>query len=99
MKRQTIAILFIFFMGTALSGYSQSVVAQRQAISEKLVPKIILDTFKKQYPNILLGGWYGQPTAVVYTCQKPIYYEVEFMDNPSEPSRALYNIHGRWHET
>ena len=118
-KQKTIAILFIFFIGTAVSGYSQNVVAQRQPVSEKSVPKIISNTFKKQYPDVLLRGWfathltywqndyssdwyygwYGQRTFVVYTYQKPNYYEVEFMDNPGELSRAIYNIHGHWYET
>ena len=118
-KQQTIAILFIFFIGTTFSGYSQNLTAHRKPLSERSVPKIIINTFSKQYPNVLLrgwfsthliywendyssdwyNGWYGKRTVVVYTYQKPNYYEVEFIDNPGELSRAIYNLYGNWYET
>jgi len=43
--------------------------------------------------------WYIDRTIVIYTYEKPNYYEVEFIYNPGEQSRAIYNIHGYWHET
>lgn len=43
--------------------------------------------------------WYLDRTVVIYTYEKPNYYEVEFIYNPGEESRAIYNIHGYWHET
>ena len=36
---------------------------------------------------------------MVYTYEKPNYYEVEFINNPGELSRAIYNIYGYWYET
>jgi hypothetical protein len=44
-------------------------------------------------------GWYGSRTVVIYTYQKPNYYEVEFRKFPDEVSRAIYNIYGYWYET
>ena len=118
-KKIKIISLLIFFIGSTLTVYSQNVVAQRQLASEKSIPKIVLSTFKEQYPSVLLRGWYvthltywqndyssdwyygwyGQRTVVVYTYQKPNYYEVEFVNNPGELSRAIYNIYGYWYET
>lgn len=43
--------------------------------------------------------WYIDRTIVIYTYEKPNYYEVEFIYNPGEQSRAIYNIHGYWYET
>lgn len=43
--------------------------------------------------------WYLDRTIVIYTYDKPNYYEVEFIEEPGEYSRAIYNIHGYWHET
>lgn len=117
--RITITFLLVFLIGSTLTGYSQNVVAQRKPSSEKSVPKIVSSTFKKQYPVVLVrgwyvthltywqndyssdwyNGWYGKRTIVIYTYQKPNYYEVEFINNPGELSRAIYNIDGYWYET
>ncbi|NND78051.1 MAG: hypothetical protein HKN39_07700 [Flavobacteriales bacterium] len=43
--------------------------------------------------------WYGQRSFVVFTYEKPTYFEVEFIDQPGELSRAIFNLHGYWHET
>jgi len=43
--------------------------------------------------------WYIERTMVIYTYDKPNYYEVEFIEYPGEYSRAIYNLHGYWHET
>ena len=115
----TITLLFLFLVVSSLAGYSQNVVAQRQPASEKVIPPIVLYTFKQQYPDAFLqgwyvthltywqndyssdwyNGWYGQRTVVIYTYQKPNYFEVEFINNPGELSRAIYNIYGYWYET
>lgn len=44
-------------------------------------------------------GWYNNREVTVYTFQKPSYYEVEFIDEPGELSRALYSRYGAWFET
>ncbi|BAX81755.1 hypothetical protein [Labilibaculum antarcticum] len=118
-NKVAITFLLILLIGSSINGYSQNVVAQRLAVSERSIPKIVSNTFKKQYPDILLkgwyvthltywqndyssdwyNGWYGQRTVVVYTYQKPNYFEVEFVNNPGELSRAIYNINGYWYET
>jgi len=36
---------------------------------------------------------------VVYSYSKPSYYEVEFVADASELSRAIYNLNGYWYET
>lgn len=115
----TITLLFAFLMASVISIKAQNVVALRQASSERSIPKIVSSTFKEQYPDVLLKGWYvthltywqndyssdwytswyGQRTIVIYTYEKPNYFEVEFVDNPGELSRAIYNLHGYWYET
>lgn len=57
-KHTAIIILFIVFLGTSLSGYSQNVVAQRIPANEKSIPLIVSGTFKMQYPTSILRGWY-----------------------------------------
>ncbi len=118
-KRVKIITLCIFFVGLSTSLFAQNVVAQRQPANVNLIPKIVKNTFKEQYPNVLLKGWYvthlvywqndyssdwysnwyGPRKVVVYTYQKPNYFEVEFMDQPGELSRAIYNSYGYWYET
>lgn len=113
------ALLIVFLIGANINGYSQNVVAQRQPANEKSIPKLISNTFKEQYPDVLTRGWYvthltywqndyssdwytgwyGQRSVVIYTYEKPNYYEVEFIDNPGELSRAIYNVYGYWYET
>ncbi|MDT8393230.1 MAG: hypothetical protein RQ761_05275 [Bacteroidales bacterium] len=119
MRKAITALLTFLLIASSITVYAQNVIAQRQPASEKSIPRIVLSTFKEQYPDVLLKGWYvthltywqndyssdwyygwyGQRTVVIYTYQKPNYYEVEFMDNPGELSRAIYNIYGYWHET
>jgi hypothetical protein len=118
MKKRLIGLLLIY-ISTNLTLSAQNIEAQRVFVNEKTVPKLILSTFKNQYHDILLkgwyvthlnywqndyssdwyNGWYGQRTIIIYPYQKPNYYEVEFIDNPGELSRAIYNIHGYWYET
>lgn len=43
--------------------------------------------------------WYGNRTIVVYTYEKPTYYEVEFNESPDELSRSIFNLYGYWYET
>ena len=45
------------------------------------------------------SDWYGDRTYVVYPYMKPTYFEVEFMDQPGELSRSIYNLYGYWYET
>lgn len=114
-----VAVLYVFFVLGVGDVFSQNVVAQRQPASEKSIPKMVTSTFKEQYPDVLLigwyvthltywqndyssdwySGWYGQRTVVIYTYEKPNYYEVEFINNPGELSRAIYNVYGYWYET
>ena len=45
------------------------------------------------------ADWYGPRKIVVYTFDKPAYYEVEFIPDPGEISRSIYNRYGNWFET
>ncbi len=119
LKRLRIVLLIVSFIGATFTGYAQNAVAQRQAASEKSIPKLVLNTFKEQYPSVLLHswyvthltywqndyssdwyyGWYGKRTVIIYTYEKPNYFEVEFSANPGELSRAIYNRSGYWYET
>lgn len=117
--KKKLLITLILFGGSLLNAHSQNVTAQRIAANEKAIPEIVIKTFKLQYPNVLLqgwfvthltywqndyssdwyNGWYGQRTVIIYKYEKPNYYEVEFINNPGEYSRAIYNIYGHWYET
>ncbi len=44
-------------------------------------------------------GWYGTRSTVVYTYDKPSYFEVEFTQDADGISRAFYNAYGYWYET
>lgn len=119
MKKTTIALLLVLLIGFSLTVCAQNVVAQRQSVSERSIPKLVVNTFKEQYPDVFLKGWYvthltywqndyssdwyygwyGQRRVVVYTYEKPNYFEVEFIDDPGELSRAIYNKYGYWYET
>ncbi|MCD4732303.1 MAG: hypothetical protein K8R74_16985 [Bacteroidales bacterium] len=112
-------IIILLFLSSTLFAQGQEVIAYRQKINEKSLPAIVVETFKKQYHEVFLEGWYEthlvhwqndlhsnwydewyiERTVVIYTYEKPNYYEVEFIYNPGEQSRAIYNIHGYWHET
>ncbi len=118
-KNQVISVFVLFTFLSIANTYAQNVVAQRQPAGEKSIPKLVTSTFKQQYPNVLVRGWYvthliywqndyssdwytgwyGQRTVVIYTYEKPNYYEVEFINTPGELSRAIYNIYGYWYET
>lgn len=43
--------------------------------------------------------WYGPRNVVIYTYEKANYFEVEFVAEPGELSRAIYNRYGYWYET
>ena len=58
-----------------------------------------LSYWQEEYSSDWDNGWYGKRTVVVYTYLNPNYYEVEFIDEPGEISRAIYNLHGNWYET
>lgn len=45
------------------------------------------------------NGWYHERSVIVYRYEKPNYFEVEFVDQPGEVSRAIYNKYGYWYET
>ena len=113
-------LIYIILMVSTTSVYNQNPVALRQPASEKSIPKLVVETFKTQYPEIFsmkswyvthltywlndyssdwYFGWYNQRTVVIYTYEKPNYYEVEFSINPNEKSRAIYNRYGYWYET
>lgn len=55
--------------------------------------------WQNDYSSDWYSGWYGERSVVIYTYQKPNYFEVEFIYNPGELSRAIYNIYGYWYET
>lgn len=55
--------------------------------------------WENDYSSDWYAGWYPQRTIVVYTYEKPNYFEVEFMAQPGEVSRAIYNKYGYWYET
>ena len=55
--------------------------------------------WQNDYSSDWYNGWYGNRSVVVYTYEKPNYFEVEFSANPGELSRAIFNIHGYWYET
>jgi len=117
--KKSIFLLLIIFTFSTISASAQNAVSQRLPANEKAIPKVVLSTFKEQYRDVLLigwysthltywqndyssdwyYGWYGQRTVVVYTYQKPTYYEVEFSKEPGQVSRAIYNLHGYWYET
>ncbi|MDA3893683.1 MAG: hypothetical protein PF517_18620 [Salinivirgaceae bacterium] len=58
-----------------------------------------LTYWQNDYSSNYNNDWYNQRTVVVYTYERPNYFEVEFINNPGELSRAIYNIHGYWYET
>ena len=58
-----------------------------------------LTYWQNDYSSDWYSGWYGPRKVVVYTYEKPNYFEVEFIDDPGETSRAIYNIYGYWYET
>ncbi|NND93474.1 MAG: hypothetical protein HKN45_01335 [Flavobacteriales bacterium] len=45
------------------------------------------------------SDWYGERTIVVNRYEKPTYFEVEFVEEPGELSRSMYNLYGYWYET
>ncbi len=109
----------VLFFSSVFNVFSQEVIEHRQKVIERVLPAIVVENFHKQYPDVLLEGWYEthiihwqndlhgdwydewyiDRTIIIYTYEKPSYYEVEFIDEPGEYSRAIYNIHGYWHET
>lgn len=109
----------LFLLLTAVVGQAQTAVSYRQPANAKAIPQLVKDTFRQQYPDVMLKGWfvthisywqndissswysdwYGQRTVVVYSFEKPTYFEVEFMNSPGELSRAIYNLYGYWYET
>lgn len=112
-------LLCFLIVGLSFNSIAQTTVGYRQPANEKAIPKIVLNTFKEQYPNAFLqgwfvthltywvndyssgwySGWYGQRQVVVYTFEKPSFFEVEFINLPGERSRAIYNMYGYWYET
>lgn len=58
-----------------------------------------LTYWQNDYSSDWYSNWYGPRQVVVYVYEKPNFYEVEFIDNPGETSRAIYNIYGYWYET
>lgn len=55
--------------------------------------------WQNDYSSDWYSGWYSQRTVVIYTYEQPNYYEIEFINNPGELSRAIYNKYGYWYET
>jgi len=45
------------------------------------------------------SDWYGTRPVVVYTYEKPNYFEVEFVGEYGGLSRSIYNRFGHWYET
>ena len=118
-KRKNVLVLVLLCILNIGNIYAQGVVSQRLAANERAIPKLVLESFKDQYPDVFLKswyithltywqndyssdwyyGWYPQRTVVVYTYEKPNYFEVEFIAHPGELSRAIYNKYGYWYET
>lgn len=112
-----IATCVVIMFAIQLSAQSNG--AYRQPANERVIPQAVLDTYREQYPNALVRGWYithitywqndyssgwyydwyGQRNVVVYRYEKPTYFEVEFINDPGELSRAIYNVYGYWYET
>jgi len=55
--------------------------------------------WQNDYSSGWYNDWYGQRNVVVYSYSKPSYYEVEFVADAGELSRAIYNLNGYWYET
>ncbi len=58
-KFKTCIIFLLLIFAITLNGHSQNVTAHRQPVSVKTVPKPITTNFNKQYPHVLLLGWYS----------------------------------------
>lgn len=112
-------LIGVFVIYVNVISYSQTTLEQRKPAGEKAIPKIVLDTFKKQYPGVFVKSWYvthitywyndissnwyydwyGPRKIVIYPYEKPNFFEVEFVDEPGELSRAIYNRYAYWYET
>ncbi len=55
--------------------------------------------WQNDYSSDWYTDWYHQRNINVYTFEKPNYFEVEFVVNLGELSRAIYNRYGYWYET
>ncbi|MBI9066736.1 MAG: hypothetical protein JEZ09_05545 [Salinivirgaceae bacterium] len=118
MIKKILIISVLFFMSFSMS-FGQNAYELRRPASEKAIPKIILNSFKTQYPDVLVKSWYvthltywyndmssgwyrdwyGNRTVVIYTYEQPNFFEVEFIADPGELSRAIYNRYAYWYET
>jgi hypothetical protein len=45
------------------------------------------------------SDWYAKAPDVVFVYEQPNFFEVEFIQDPGELSRAIYNKYGYWYET
>lgn len=45
------------------------------------------------------NDWYNRPPDIIFVYEKANFFEVEFIDQPGELSRAIYNRYGYWYET
>lgn len=55
--------------------------------------------WQNDYSSGWYQDWYGSRSVMVYSYEKPTFFEVEFINGPGMRSRAIYNIHGYWYET
>ena len=119
MKFLKTTLLLLIFLPVAQSAFAQTKVEYRKTASVKAIPKIVIDSFREHYPNVLVQGWYsthltywqqdrssgwysdwyGQRSFVAFSYEKPTYFEVEFIDQPGEISRVIFDLHGYWYET
>ncbi|NNM22267.1 MAG: hypothetical protein HKO54_01840 [Flavobacteriaceae bacterium] len=51
-------LFFALLICTTNQAFSQQKIALRKEISERSVPSVILNNFKKQHPVVLVTGWY-----------------------------------------
>ena len=69
--KKILSIAFsIIFICSNLAVRSQTAVAQRQPVNERTVPKLVLNTFNKQYPDIFLLQQRNDGLARPVNCQE-----------------------------
>ena len=86
MKLKKIFIIIVSLVFVLLSASSSF--AQEKKIDKKDLPKAVLNTFQKSYPNATIKG------TSVEKAHGKIYYEIESMDN-SQRRDLLYTKDGK----
>ena len=96
------------------NSFSQRVPASKKAIPALVLnvfneayPNVLVQgwyiTHISYWYNDISSGWYSDwyPSApeIIFVYEVPNYFEVEFIDQPGEYSRAIYNRYGYWYQT